>query len=141
MAGADIVCTVTSSREPVLNAQWLGPGVHVNAVGASVPSARELDSDTVAGARVFVDRHESARAEAGDLLIPRAEGRIGDDHVEAELGEVLASGLRRPRAATDRTVFKSLGLAVEDLAAARVVYARAVAEGRGTWIELGGERL
>jgi ornithine cyclodeaminase len=141
VAGADIVCTVTSSREPVLKSEWLAPGVHINAVGASVPAARELDTDTIAGARVFVDRRESAQAEAGDLLIPRAEGRIGEDHVEAELGEVLLSGLRRPRAAADRTVFKSLGLAVEDLAAARLVYARALAERRGTWVELGGERL
>jgi ornithine cyclodeaminase len=124
----------------VVHAEWLATGVHVNAVGASVPTARELDSATVAGARLFVDRRESARAEAGDFLIPRAEGLVGDPHIEAELGEVLLSGLRRPRAPDDRTVFKSLGLAVEDLAAARAVYARALASGRGTWVELGGER-
>jgi ornithine cyclodeaminase len=139
--GADIVCTATSAREPIVEAAWIAAGAHVNAVGASVRTARELDSATVAAARLFVDRRESARAEAGDFLIPRAEGLIGDDHIEAELGEVLLSGLRRPRAASDRTVFKSLGLAVEDLAAARVVYARAVAAGAGAWVDLGGERL
>ena len=139
--GADLVCTLTASREPVLRAEWLAPGAHVNAVGASVPSARELDSDTIARARLFVDRRESARAEAGDFLIPRGEGRVTDSHIQAELGEVLLG--RRPGrlSPADLTVFKSLGLAVEDLAAARLVYARAVEAGAGTWVELGGERL
>jgi ornithine cyclodeaminase/alanine dehydrogenase-like protein (mu-crystallin family) len=140
VAGADIVCTVTSARNPVVAEGWIAPGAHVNAVGASVRTARELDSATVARARLFVDRRESALAEAGDFLIPRAEGRFGDEHIEAELGEVLEAGLARPRSAADLTVFKSLGLAIEDLAAARAVHARAVATGRGTWVELGGER-
>jgi len=140
VAGADIVCTVTSAHEPIVEAEWIAPGAHVNAVGASVRTARELDSATVARARLFVDRRESALAEAGDFLIPRAEGRIGDEHIEAELGELLLSGLRRPRSPADLTVFKSLGLAVEDVAAARVVHARALATGTGTWVELGGER-
>ena len=141
LQGADLVCTVTASREPVLRADWLAPGTHVNAVGASVPSARELDSDTVARARLFVDRRESALAEAGDFLIPRAEGRVDDNHIQAELGEVLLR--RRPGrlSPTDLTVFKSLGLAVEDLAAARLVHARALEAGAGTWVELGGARL
>lgn len=140
VAGADIVCTVTSAHAPIVAAGWIAPGAHVNAVGASVRTTRELDSATVARARLFVDRRESALAEAGDFLIPRAEGRIGDEHIEAELGELLLSGLRRPRSPADLTVFKSLGLAVEDLAAARVVHARALATGTGTWVELGGER-
>jgi ornithine cyclodeaminase len=140
VAGADLVCTVTSSKEPVVEAGWIGPGAHVNAVGASVRTARELDSETVAGARLFVDRRESALAEAGDFLIPRGEGRFGDDHIQAELGDVLLG--RRPgrRTAREVTVFKSLGLAAEDLAAARVVYARASAAHAGTWVELGGGR-
>jgi ornithine cyclodeaminase len=140
VAGADLVCTVTSSREPVVEAGWIAAGAHVNAVGASVASARELDSATVARSRLFVDRRESAQAEAGDFLIPRAEGLIADDHIRAELGEVLLG--RRPGRLSpeDVTVFKSLGLAVEDLAAARLVHARAQAAGAGTWVELGGER-
>jgi ornithine cyclodeaminase/alanine dehydrogenase-like protein (mu-crystallin family) len=140
VAGADLVCTVTSSREPVVQDGWIAPGAHVNAVGASLATTRELDSGTVARARLFVDRRESAQAEAGDFLIPRAEGLVGDDHIRAELGEVLLG--RRPGrlSAGDVTVFKSLGLAVEDLAAARLVHAEARKTGAGTWVELGGER-
>ncbi len=140
VAGADLVCTVTSSREPVVQDGWIAAGAHVNAVGASLATTRELDSGTVARARLFVDRRESAQAEAGDFLIPRAEGLVGDDHIRAELGEVLLG--RRPGrlSAGDVTVFKSLGLAVEDLAAARLVHAEARKTGAGTWVELGGER-
>jgi len=137
---ADVVCTVTSSREPVLEGVWLRPGTHVNAVGASVRTARELDSAAVAAARVFVDRRESAANEAGDLLIPRAEGAIGDDHVQGELGEVLIGKVGGRRTDTEITVFKSLGLAVEDVASAHHIHARARAAGAGTWVELGGGR-
>ena len=87
--GADIVCTVTASREPVLAGEWLRNGAHVNAVGASLPFARELDTAAVARSRLYVDRRESALNEAGDFLIPRREGAIGDDHIVGELGEVL----------------------------------------------------
>ena len=140
LAGADLVCTVTSSREPVVEQGWIAAGAHVNAVGASLATARELDSGTVARSRLFVDRRESAQAEAGDFLIPRTEGLVGDDHIRAELGEVLLG--RRPGRLSpgDVTVFKSLGLAVEDLAAARLVHSQARKTGAGTWVELGGER-
>jgi ornithine cyclodeaminase/alanine dehydrogenase-like protein (mu-crystallin family) len=140
VAGAGVVCTVTSSREPVLEGSWLAPGTHVNAVGASLPSARELDSAAVARSRVFVDRRESAAHEAGDLLIPTAEGAIGADHVLGEIGEVLTGRVAGRRAPEDVTLFKSLGLAVEDLAAAHHVYRRAREVGAGTWVELGGAR-
>jgi alanine dehydrogenase len=137
---ADVVCTVTSSREPVLEGEWLRSGTHVNAVGASLPSARELDSRAVARARVYVDRRESAAKEAGDLLIPQAEGAIGPGHVVGEIGEVLI-GVAAGRGSKDEiTVFKSLGLAVEDVAAARHIHDRARALGEGSWIELGGAR-
>ena len=139
--GADLVCTVTSSREPVLEGAWLAPGVHVNAVGASLKSARELDSDAVARARLFVDRRESAENEAGDFLIPRGEGRFGDEHIQAELGEVLAGSHPGRRAADEITLFKSLGLAVEDLAVAHYLYRKALAVGAGVTVELGGGRL
>jgi len=142
VTGADIVCTVTSSREPVVCGEWLAPGTHVNAVGASLPTARELDSEAVRRARFFVDRRESTMNEAGDFLIPKSEGVIGDDHIVGEIGELL---LERPtiagrRSAGEITVFKSLGLAIEDVAAARSIYDRAVATGAGTWIQLGGLR-
>ena len=86
--GADIVCTVTSSRVPVLRGEWLTPGTHVNAVGSSVASARELDTAAVVRSRLFVDRRESALAEAGDFLIPRDEGAVTDAHIVAEIGEL-----------------------------------------------------
>ena len=96
VAGADIICTVTSSREPVLLGEWISPGAHVNAVGSSVPFARELDTAAVVRSRLYVDRRESALNEAGDFLIPKKEGAIGDDHIVGEIGEVLD----RPAAGT-----------------------------------------
>jgi alanine dehydrogenase len=133
---ADVVCTVTASREPVLLGRWLRPGTHVNAVGASLPTARELDTNAVQGARVFVDRRESALNEAGDLLMPMREGAISAEHVVAEIGEIL-NGQHAGRTSGDEiTLFKSLGLAVEDLAAAHHLHDRAQRERAGTWVEL-----
>ena len=138
---ADIVCTVTSAREPVLNGEWLAPGMHVNAVGASLPTARELDSAAVARARLFVDRRESTLNEAGDFLVPKREGVIGDDHIVAEIGELLAAPSPTGRRSPDEiTLFKSLGLAIEDVAAAHRIYTRAMATGAGTRVDLGGVR-
>ncbi len=138
VAGADLVCTVTAARQPVLAGEWLAPGAHVNAVGACTPAARELDSAAVAGARLFVDRRESALHESGDFLLPLREGAIAEDHIAGELGEVLlgrVAGRQAAAAATEITLFKSLGLAVEDLAAALHVYRRAQAQGRGVRME------
>lgn len=139
--GADVICTVTSSREPVLLGEWLAPGAHVNAVGA-VGAAREVDSAAVVKSRLYVDRRESALNEAGEFLAPKSEGLIGDDHIVGEIGELLVDPPRAigRRNAQEITLFKSLGLAIEDLAAARRVYDRAVATSAGTWIELGGLR-
>lgn len=138
--GADLVCTVTASREPVLRGRWLAEGVHVNAVGAALATTRELDTEAVARARVFVDRRESAMAEAGDILIPMAEGAFGPDHVRGDLGDVLTGAVAGREDAGAVTLFKSLGLAIEDLAAARLVYEKGVALGTGVWISLGGLR-
>jgi ornithine cyclodeaminase len=135
--GADIVCTVTSSREPVLRGEFLADGTHVNAVGACVPSARELDTAAVVRSRVFVDRRESALSEAGDLMLPIREGAIGEDHIVGELGELLLGRVEGRRASAEVTLFKSLGLAVEDLAAAERVLATARARGAGTRVEIG----
>jgi ornithine cyclodeaminase/alanine dehydrogenase-like protein (mu-crystallin family) len=133
--GAEVVCTTTSAREPVLEHRWLAPGAHVNAVGSSIPTARELDTETMRRGSLFVDRRESTLNEAGDYLIPAAEGAIGPDHIKAELGEVLA-GLAAGRTDEEEfTIFKSLGIAVEDLAAAELVVARARERGVGTEVE------
>jgi ornithine cyclodeaminase len=107
---ADIVCTVSGAREPVVRGEWLPPGVHINAVGASTPDTRELDSETMRRARIWVDARASALAESGDLLIPRAEGVIGDDAIAGELGEVVAGTARGRSGVDDTTVFISLGL-------------------------------
>ncbi len=132
---AEVVCTVTSSAEPVVLGKWLRPGAHVNAVGACFPHMRELDSAAVAGASLFVDRRESAENEAGDYLIPLREGAIAEGHIRAELGEVLA-GTAPGRTSDDEiTIFESLGLAVEDLAAAEYLERRAVESGAGATIE------
>jgi ornithine cyclodeaminase len=140
VAAADLICAVTSSHEPVLKGAWISPGTHVNAVGACVPTARELDTSAVVRSRLFVDRRESALNEAGDILIPKREGALGDDHIQAELADVVLG--RHPGRGSDAevTLFKALGLAVEDVAAAEVVHRNAVAQGAGTWIELGGGR-
>jgi ornithine cyclodeaminase len=129
---ADVVCTTTSAREPILRREWLKAGAHVNAVGSSVRSARELDTQTMVDASVFVDRFESTQNESGDYLIPLQEGARVE--IAAELGEVIA-GAHPGRTRDDElTVFKSLGIAVEDLAAARYLYDRAQQTGTGTWL-------
>ena len=138
--GADIVCTTTSSSMPVLEGAWLAPGAHVNAVGACFRDARELDTAAVVRARLFVDRRESALNEAGDFLIPQREGAIGEDHIQGELGQVIAGRIAGRRSPGEITLFKSLGIAVEDLAAAWHLDRRAREQGVGTLVELGGRR-
>ena len=140
VSGAHVVCTVTSARTPVLEGRWLSPGTHINAVGASISTARELDSDAVKMSRLFVDRRESALSEAGDFLVPKSEGVITDAHILGDLGDLL---LKRTEGRTDRaeiTLFKSLGLAVEDVAALRHIYERARAAGAGVPMAFGGLR-
>jgi ornithine cyclodeaminase len=134
---ADVVVTVTSSREPVLRREWLRPGAHVNAVGASTPSAREIDTATVAASALFCDSRESLRNEAGEFKLAVTEGLIaGEEHVRAELGEVLAGTAAGRTDGDELTLFRSLGLAVEDLAAAECAVAAAKERGLGTEVEL-----
>jgi ornithine cyclodeaminase/alanine dehydrogenase-like protein (mu-crystallin family) len=133
--GADVVVTATSSVEPVLQRDWLQAGAHVNAVGGRPPMMRELDIATIADSAFFVDRRESAEAEAFDYRDALEAGAIGPDHIRAEIGEVLI-GQKPGRSAPDElTVFRSLGLAVEDLAAAEYVVRRARETGAGTEVE------
>ena len=129
--GADVVCTCTSSRDPIVRLAWLAPGAHVNAVGSSIPTARELDADLVAEAALFVDRRESTVNESGDYLAAVRETGIGPDHIRAELGELLVGSGQGRVDDTELTVFKSLGLAVEDLAAAALCVERARERGMG----------
>ncbi len=132
--GAEIVCTTTSASEPVVERRWLASGSHVNAVGAFGPN-RELDTETMVGASLFVDRRESALNEGGDYGLAAADGSIGADHIKAELGEVLA-GMHPGREHEDElTVFKSYGIGVEDLAAADLVVRRARERGVGVEVD------
>ena len=138
--GADIICTVTSSRNPVLQGEWVEPGAHINAVGTFGPTSREIDTTTVVRASLFTDRRESAMKEAGDFLIPIQEGKLTPNPISGELGEVLAGSVSGRSSDEEITLFKSLGLAIEDLAAAHYLYERASEKGIGTFVELGGSR-
>jgi alanine dehydrogenase len=135
LAGADLVCTVTYSSQPVVDADWLEPGCHINAVGSHTPDAREIDGESMRRARVVVDSRDANLAECGDCLIPIAEGLFGPEHVSDEIGEVLA-GTKPGRTSPDQmTIYQSCGLAVQDMAAARCVYDRARAVQRGVEFE------
>jgi len=135
--GADVVVLATTSREPVVRRDWLGRGAHVNAIGASVPSDRELDVETVAASALFCDSRESLRNEAGEYRLAVEQGAIsGENHVRGELGEVLAGSAPGRLDLDELTVFRSLGLAVEDLAAAECAVERARRLGIGTEVEL-----
>jgi alanine dehydrogenase len=134
--GADIVCTVSASTEPVTNLDWLKPGCHINGIGSHSPHAREVDGETMAAARVVVDSREATLRECGDCMIPISEGLFGADHVSDEIGEVLA-GTKPGRTDPDEiTMYQSVGLAIQDIAAAKFVYDRAVEKQIGTRVGL-----
>ncbi|MFL6602103.1 MAG: ornithine cyclodeaminase family protein [Steroidobacteraceae bacterium] len=130
--GADIICTVTASHEPVLSGAWLGRGAHVNLVGASRLHSREADDAVVAASRFFVDSRTSARAEAGELKHAMDAGLVNESHVLGEIGEVLSGRVCGRTGDNDITLYKSLGVAAQDLAAAHVIHERAVRDGIGT---------
>ena len=140
VAGADLVCTTTAAREPILRGEWIAAGTHVNAVGSCVPAARELDTAAVRRARLFVDSRESALHEAGDFLIPKREGAVDDAHILGDLSDVITGRVAGRTSGADVTVFESLGIAAEDVAAAHHVLEQARRQGAGTRVELGGLR-
>jgi ornithine cyclodeaminase len=119
----------------VLRREWLAPGTHINAVGACLPHARELDTATVAAAALFADSRESVRGESGDYLLALAEGAIEPDHIRAEIGEILIGSAPGRSDAGQITVFESLGVAVEDLATASLAVSKARESGAGVWVE------
>jgi ornithine cyclodeaminase/alanine dehydrogenase-like protein (mu-crystallin family) len=133
---ADVVTTVTASPQPVLQRAWVKDGAHINAVGSSIPTTREIDTATMAAVRLFVDRRESALNEAGDVLIPIREGAFGADHIQAELGEVVIGTDPGRRSDRELTLFKSLGLAVEDVASAAFILRRARELGIGHTVRM-----
>lgn len=128
---ADVVVVATNAVEPVIRREWVRLGAHINAVGSCSPKARELDTATLAASTLFVDRRESTLNESGDYLLAAAEGAIGPEHIRAELGELLIGEQLGRSFAEEITLFKSLGIAVEDLAAAQFLYRRALERGLG----------
>jgi len=135
LRGADIIVTATTSREPVLRREWISPGAHINAIGTFSFNAREVDTATMAAATLFVDRRESALNEAGDYLIAAREGAIDESHIRAELDQVVIGAHRGRTSPEEITIFKSLGLAMEDLAAAAHVFRKAREHNLGTSVD------
>jgi ornithine cyclodeaminase/alanine dehydrogenase-like protein (mu-crystallin family) len=133
-AGADIIVTATTSATPVLRRAWISDGAHVNAVGACLPAARELDGPVIGASALYCDSRDGLAAESGDYRLAVAEGLAGPASIRGTLGEVLAGRAPGRSGAAEITVFESLGLAVEDLAAARAAYQAAVATGAGQWV-------
>ena len=134
--GCDIVIAATTAKYPVVKGEWIGSGTHINGVGSHVPDKRELDSDAVRKAKVVVDSLEAALEEAGDLLLPLAEGVITREHIYAELGELAAGSKPGRTGQQEVTFFKSVGLAIEDVAVAKLVYERARSRGIGRDLDL-----
>jgi ornithine cyclodeaminase/alanine dehydrogenase-like protein (mu-crystallin family) len=131
---ADLIVTATSSLKPVINKDWISPGAHVNAIGTHSPNSREIDSGTMAAARIFTDRRESALNEAGDYLLAAKEGLVSPESIVGEIGELLIGTKPGRTSATEITLFKSLGLAIEDVACADYLYRKAKTQQAGTWI-------
>jgi alanine dehydrogenase len=129
--GADVVVLATAAREPVIHSDWIARGTHICAVGACRPDQREMDSALVARARVFVDSRTGATSEAGDIIIPMKEGAFDASHIAAELGEVAAGRTTGRTSPREVTIFKSLGMAVEDVAAAHLAFTKASERGLG----------
>ena len=133
LAGADVACTVTASIDPITKRGWFAPGCHVNAVGSSGPNNREIDAESMGAASLFVDRRESTINESGDYLGAVREGGIkGPEHIRGELGEVLLGRLPGRTSDAEFTLFKSLGIAIQDLVAAELAVAIAGKHGIGT---------
>ena len=133
---ADLLVTGTTSREPIIKSTWLKTGVHINAVGSHRPDDREIDGATVARAKVVVDSREAIMAECGDIILALKEKSIGENHIHAEIGEVLAGTKAGRSGASEVTLYKSVGIAIQDVAAANLVYRKALEQGVGTTVEI-----
>jgi alanine dehydrogenase len=133
---ADLLATVSAAGEPVLKAAWLKAGVHINAVGSHRPDLREIGSDTLVRATVVVDSRDAVYSECGDILLAIAEGAISREHIRGEIGEVLAGRKVGRTSEGEVTLYKSVGIALQDVAAAMLVYRRALERGVGTQVEM-----
>jgi len=122
IASADIICTVTASPQPILSGEWISPGAHLNVVGACTPNTREVDTNAITRSALFTDRYESLFNEAGEFLIPKKEGLITEADIKGEIGEVLTGSKKGRTSPGEITLFKSLGIAAEDLYSAWHIY-------------------
>lgn len=128
VCSADIICTLTGSERPLIKASWLKPGVHINLVGSHSPNKREVDSQTIKRSRLFVEVKSAALIEAGDILIPLQKNEIDESHILGEIGAVIAGDIQGRRSDHEITVYKSLGNAAQDLAAANAALSQAEKE-------------
>jgi ornithine cyclodeaminase len=134
LEGADLIVSATTAVEPIVRREWISAGAHLNLVGSSTPNTREVDSETMAAVSLFVDRRESTINEAGDYLFAAREGVIGPNHIRAEIGEVLMGDRPGRTSPEEITCFKSLGVAIEDLATADYLYRKAQEQKAGSWV-------
>ena len=134
--GADLVVTVTTAKEPVLELEWLKPGAHINAVGSHRPDLREIDGTTLARSKVVVDSREAVMAECGDILLAIKENSITENSIHAEIGEVLAGTKPGRTSADEITLYKSVGIAIQDVAAAHLIYHKALEKKVGREVEI-----
>jgi ornithine cyclodeaminase/alanine dehydrogenase-like protein (mu-crystallin family) len=133
---SDLLVTVTTAKEPIVKLAWLKPGVHINAVGSHRPDLREIDGATLARAKVVVDSREAIMAECGDILLALKEKSVGDNVIHGEIGEVLA-GAKAGRSSVDEiTLYKSVGIAIQDVATANLVYRKALERNIGSQVEI-----
>lgn len=133
--GADVIVTATSAHEPVIKRDWIADGAHINAIGTHSPQSREIDAATMAAARIFADRRESVLNEAGDYLLAAKDGAVTPQSIVAEIGELIIETKKGRTSPAEITLFKSLGLAIEDVACAAYLFRKAKTEDSGSWVE------
>lgn len=133
---ADLVVTATTAKEPVVKSEWMKPGIHINAVGSHRPDAREIDGATLARSKIVVDSREAIMAECGDILLALKDKAIDESHIHGEIGEILAGTKAGRESSGEVTLYKSVGIAIQDVAAANLVYRKALERGTGTTVEI-----
>lgn len=133
---ADLLVTGSTSREPIINCAWLKTGVHINAVGSHRPDHREIDGATVARAKVVLDSRAAIMAECGDILLAIKEKSISENHIHGEIGEILAGTKTGRSSAGEITLYKSVGIAIQDVASAQLVYRKALERNVGSHVEI-----
>lgn len=133
---ADIISTVTTAEVPIVKGQWLKKGCHINAVGAHTSNSREFDDDAIKRCKIIVDSRVSALREAGEIILPLNKGIITESAIVSEIGDIILGNKRGRISSSEITFFKSVGLAVQDAAAAKIVYEKARKLGVGTQVDL-----